>query len=248
MFRDIILILVFKGDRKMFCSKCGAKLFNGDVFCRICGASTEITDEPAEVVSEATAVAEAPSLTTEESIALADKLFDLYKNLERAEGDLKSGQEVLKKPVDTTYRPHARFKFFWPFLIYAVIAVYAFYFLALLSAKANAYVALFMLAMVGISPIALLIYGGVRANRLATEANEESYRRTLEIKRHREEKEKEVATLKLKVNKTKDSIKCYSHYVPINLRNSGSMRKAKALLSAGKASNFSEAMELIGKK
>ena len=99
----------------MICAKCGAELEANDTFCRKCGSQIESGEDTSSAVP-------APAMTKEESIALAEKLSDEYGELEKLQQELNENLSVISKPMPTP-KHHAAFKFFWPYMVGAVVTV-----------------------------------------------------------------------------------------------------------------------------
>ena len=223
-----------------YCISCGAELERGDEFCRKCGTRNEITDD---VVSEAQV--EAPEMTKEESIAFAEKLGDMYKSYERLKKEVDDNKAQLARPQPGEVKMHAAFKFFWPFLIYAVVALNVFYLIARLLGR-DLVAALFFLVLAIASPIALLIIGGVSSVRKRNALNQFAIEAAQSRRKHLDELKKETAVLDTKKAKKAAELKEYASMIPAAHRNSASMSKVVILLKSGKAENFSQAIELLG--
>ena len=174
------------------CVNCGTELTGEDVFCPKCGAKNVIATD---AVSEATAVAAAPEMTKEESIAFAEKAVTLYKNYERLKKEIDDNRSQLSKPgPDGVVKRYSAFRFFWPYLIYAAVALNVFYFFAQLSSRSYG-MAMFMLLAALVVPVVLLIVGGVSARRKRDASNELAVRAVNDRRRHLDELKKETSML-----------------------------------------------------
>ena len=224
------------------CLNCGTELTGEDVFCPKCGAKNVIATD---AVSEATAVAAAPEMTKEESIAFAEKAVTLYKNYERLKKEIDDNRSQLSKPgPDGMVKQYSAFRFFWPYLIYAAVALNVFYFFAQLSSRSYG-MAMFMLLAALVVPVVLLIVGGVSARRKRDASNELAVRAVNDRRRHLDELKKETSMLETKRIKMAAELKEYEAIIPASLRNSSSMSKAIILLKSNKAETIYQAIEML---
>ena len=65
-----------------------------------------------------------PQMTKEEAIALVAKLSQEYRGLERLQKQISDNEAVINKPVTIEYARHSAFRYFWPFFIYAFLAMW----------------------------------------------------------------------------------------------------------------------------
>ena len=211
----------------MFCNKCGNELDFDAVFCNMCGAPVERNDETSD-------------LSVEESIALADKLKTRYSQVEKLEREVEDNNKRINGPLNLEYRRYSFFRFYWKFLVFAVIAFYLLLIIALIADGAG-----FLVAMVYIVPIGILIAGiflAIKRRNLENDAIERGndtvveQRRTLEKKN--EELKKTLYTRKMELNQFND-------IVPAQFRKSASMAQVKSLLITKKASSFNEAFRML---
>ena len=220
------------------CSKCGVELKDDDLFCPKCG--TENIAAADEQAKEAI-----PEMTKEESIALAEKLAADYKNLERINREIEDTKSQLARPIDTTLKQHAAFKFFWPYLIYAAVSFSILYFLGSILAYGAPGLAIVFLLLSIVSIPVFLIVGGVRAVRLREEYNQSEVNLLNSKRKHADTLKKNAETLRLKKKTTEDKVKQYDSIIPKNFRDSAHMGKVKILLQSDKAANFKEAVEML---
>ena len=229
-----------------FCSKCGIELNAGDVFCSKCGFKVFTGVETEQLSSSADLnTSEKLVLTREESIALADKLSREYKEYERLNQEINDNERTLNRPSDYTFRPHAAFKFFWPFLIYAVIAFWFFYFLFLFIASGGSSSAAVIFAVLCLgAPVVLLIIGGIRATRLRDEYNAAESESIRTRKKNEHDLKKRTDELRSKRTVVKRRLDQYNNVVPSAFRTSSRMEKVRILIQSGKAEDFYEAMDM----
>ena len=224
------------------CVNCGTELTGEDLFCPKCGSRNEITTD---VVSEAAAEYAVPEMTKEESIVFAEKAQALYKNYERIKKEIEDNKSQLSRPgPDGELKRYSAFRFFWPYLIYAVVALNVFYLFAQLSARATG-LALLLLAAALIVPVILLIVGGVTARNKRDSANALAVRAVNDRRRHLEELKKETSVLETKRVKMAAELKEYEALIPLSHRNSASMSKVSLLLKSNKAETFTQAVDLL---
>ena len=99
-----------------FCSKCGFRI-NDEAFCPMCGEKTERFEAPS---------GEPVSMSKEESIAFAEMLSKEYGELEKMSTEINENKTVISQPIPSV-KHHAAFKFVWPYLVAAVVALNVFY-------------------------------------------------------------------------------------------------------------------------
>ena len=229
-----------------FCSMCGKELKTEDVFCPFCGSKSDF-GEDAGSGSEQVASIERPEMSKEESIALADKLSRQYKAFERLNQEIRDNEAIINRPSNYQFRPHAAFKFFWPFLIYAFIAFWGFYFIFLIvaSARNSGAAGLFFALLTLGAPIALIIIGGVRAVRLRETYNRAEMDAIHKRKQNEEELKKRTNELRTKKTVMAKDLNQYSTIVPSALRASTKMERVKSLIQTGKAENFYDAIDFM---
>ena len=218
-----------------FCSKCGAELLPNDLFCAKCGAQNDIS-EPV-----------IPQMTKEESLAFADKLIAEYKKLEKLDTEIEENNRQIARPIEAYPKQHAAFKYFWPFLIYAGVSFTVLYFLAgLFGRSLGLAVILYLLALASIPTF--LIVGGVRAVRIRNELNAAEVSFLNNKKDHLIELKKENSILQTKRGKVVHELKEYENMLPPSLRSSAQISKAKIFIQSGKAEDFADAVEKMGRR
>lgn len=219
-----------------FCSKCGFRI-NDEAFCPMCGEKTERFEAPS---------GEPVSMSKEESIAFAEMLSKEYGELEKMSTEINENKTVISQPIPSV-KHHAAFKFFWPYLVAAVVALNVFYIIgyaALLISKAAGF--LYVMVLIGfIAAIILLIVGGKTATNKRDSLNiQVDHEVQLKRKKYRELQEK-TTTLQNMYSVNKSKLEKYNGMVPLQFRTSRHMDRAKALILTGKAENFSEAVALL---
>ena len=228
-----------------FCSKCGFELREGDAFCAKCGQSFA---EDAELMGLSSPVVQ---MTAQESIDLADKLGSIYENLRVIREEISDCEEGIRKNTHDPNPPrYSAFRFFWPFLIIAVVAFWVVFFICigiLLASNGSAdgvYVSEFIAL---IAAVIVLIAGGTRARNKRDELNASvaNYERTKSKKKH---------DLNIKLDELKKSQRAfqksteeYSTLVPAALRNKKTMERVKMLIQQGQAQTFTEAIDICRK-
>ena len=182
-------------------------------------------------------------MTKEESIALAEKLSRKYKEYEDLRKEIDDNKHELARPVNLEHKPHAAFKFFWPFLVAAAGSMMFFYFLMMI-AGAVALMGLFALLTL-ISPIVLLLVGSTRARRLRDELNSAEINKIRERKKRIKDLTDRNIELEPKCAEIKKELDEYKELIPIASRSSARMEKVLKLLQTDKAGNFNEALEML---
>lgn len=219
----------------LICSKCGNELKEGSVFCNKCG-------EPVEI-AKASSV---PDMNLEESIEFADKLKNMYVEVEKLEHEVADHEARISKPLSLDYRFYSFFRFFWKYLVWAAVSFFVMDFLALITMRAEGAM-YFFFAMMFISPIVLLIVGVINAGKRRDEENAAIFEGNERAKRQRVELEKDTAELKSKLAIKKRELAKEEVNVPEDLRKSSSMSAIKTLLQSGKASSLQEAITTLRK-
>lgn len=227
-----------------YCEMCGTELSNEDLYCPKCGAKNE---NIANVVAESPEEAAASVMTKEESIAFAEKLSNEYKSYERLKKEIEDNKAQLSRNTDTGMtKTYSAFRFFWPYLIYAVVSLNVCYFIASLLSDSAGIAIFFLLGALGL-PVVFLIVGGTRARRLRDESNRAAIEAAQNRRKHLDDLKTETAALDRKLAKKGAELKEYQSIVPLPYRDSGSMSKVVLLLRANKAENFDEAIQMLRK-
>lgn len=234
-----------------YCRKCGAQLKDEDVFCFMCG-------QPIDKQANADAIAELkeaspeseparPSMSKEESIALAEKLRDEYSAIERLQRELGDNQAALQRPVILSGRRYSTFRFFWPFLIYAYIALNAFYLIGMIiSAGSNDETGIAFGFVIGLcAAVGLLIFGGMRAGRKRDMRNEEIAEEEDMIRRRHKDLETRTSEIITKLNNKKRGVSEYQNLVPIRFRSKHYMDRVLVLIQTDRAAGFYEAIDML---
>lgn len=217
----------------MFCNKCGSELTTDSEFCNKCGAPVE-------------RFADEPEMTLEESITFAEKFKARYLSVEKLAREVADNEATIARPVRQTAGQYSFFRFFWKYLIFAAVSFFACDILALIFSftEGGLY---FFFAMMFISPIAVLIIGGIRASKRRDEENEAIYRGNERALTQRKELIEKTASLKKDLAARKRSLEKDEYQIPTSLRKSSSMTQIITLLRSGKASNLTDAYRILGK-
>lgn len=229
-----------------FCVNCGRELQANDMFCPKCGTQNEaasVAGSEAKPAVEAAAVPE----SKEESLELADKLFRKYKDLERINKEIEDVRMRLAIPVERVPKQHAAFRYFWPFLVYAAVSFGIFYTIGYLLAIISSTTGVLFILIGLISIPIFIITGGVKAVRYREEMNAGEIKNHARRIEQQESDKKTSDTLYKKRQRFLDDLRKYDLIVPRDLRNSAAMSKVKVLMQAGKAENFTEAIEILKK-
>lgn len=211
----------------MYCNKCGNQLDFDAAFCNICGTPVERDDQTSD-------------LSVEESIALADKLKTRYAQLEKLEREVADNEKRIAGPLNLNYRQFSFFRFYWKFLVFAVISFYVML-IIMVATDFNGIVTFLTIA----APLGFIITGIFLAIK---RRNEENYAISLgneEVRQQRKKLEEKTSELKKTLNARRKDITEFNDIVPAQFRKSSSMAQVKALLVAGKVSNLMEAFRLL---
>ena len=217
----------------MYCSKCGNELRADSDFCNKCG-------EPVERINIA------PEMSLEESITYVEKLKTKYSKIEKLGREIADNESVIARPVRQNSGQYSFFRFFWKYLIWAVVAFYATLLLVLFAGNNSTAIDI-ILALVFIAPIVVLIVGAVLAAKRRNEENEAIYQGNERALEQREELKRKTESLKKDFNALEREIEKYEYAVPRSLRKSSSMNQILTLLKSGKASDLNDAYRLLGK-
>ena len=236
-----------------YCRKCGAQLKDDDVFCFMCGQpiDRQANADAFAAAQNATAVAAPeqarPQMSKEESIALAEKLRDEYSVIERLQKEVNENQTALQKPVVLSGRRYSMFRFFWPFFIYAYIALNAIYLVGMIiSSESNDGDGIIFAFLFGLTAaVGLLIFGGVHAGRKRDRLNEEIGEEENMIRKRHRDLETRTAELITKLNNKKRGVSEYQNLVPIRFRTKHYMERVLILIQTDRAADFYEALGIL---
>ena len=137
----------------MFCNKCGNELSANAVFCNMCGA---------QVSAEKKATYDVPEMTVEESIVFIEKLKHKYQEVEKLQREISDKESAIARPVYQELRRYSFFRFFWKYIIFAIIAFYGILILSSVAAGNDGAFTV-MLILTFLVPIGLLIFGGINS-------------------------------------------------------------------------------------
>ena len=230
-----------------YCRNCGALLKDDDIFCFKCGQSIDKqANEDSEMEFSNDGSATAP-VSKEESIALAEKLKTEYGAVERLQKEITENETSLKKPLTFSGRRYSAFRFFWPFFIFAYLALNGVFLVGVIASSGSddgtGITITVLLAFA--SAIGLLIFGGVRAGRKRDALNEELIEQENHMRQRRREIENKTVELKTKLKNKKQELSEYQSLVPIKFRTKHYMEKVVILLQSDRAENFQDALKAL---
>jgi hypothetical protein len=221
----------------MFCNKCGNELSANAVFCNMCGA---------QVSAEKKATYDVPEMTVEESIVFIEKLKHKYQEVEKLQREISDKESAIARPVYQELRRYSFFRFFWKYIIFAIIAFYGILILSSVAAGNDGAFTV-MLILTFLVPIGLLIFGGINAAKRCNEENEAIINGNERAVLQRKELEEKTASLKRDLATRKKRLEADEYMIPTGLRKSSSLAQIITLLKSGKASSLNEAYTILGK-
>ena len=187
-------------------------------------------------------------MTLEESIALAEKFQKDLAQLESYERQIIDNEAESKKPIVVDVKKRSMFKYFWPWLVFAVVLfgfldVLVLFFLT--SKYSNFSGLVFLIAVV--LTIAVIIIG-VFVSKKKQKADNEAYEIAYDIAQERRsslfEKNKE---LKSNLSQLEFQLAANPNFalIPEDKRKSSSLARAKLFLQSGKATDFEDSMRKV---
>lgn len=221
----------------MFCNKCGNELSANAVFCNMCGA---------QVSAEKKATYDVPEMTVEESIVFIEKLKHKYQEVEKLQREISDKESAIARPVYQELRRYSFFRFFWKYIIFAIIAFYGILILSSIAAGNDGAFTVMMI-LTFLVPIGLLIFGGINAAKRRNEENEAIINGNERAVLQRKELEEKTASLKRDLATRKKRLEADEYMIPTGLRKSSSLAQIITLLKSGKASSLNEAYTILGK-
>jgi transcriptional regulator with XRE-family HTH domain len=183
-----------------------------------------------------------PQMTKEEAIALVAKLSQEYRGLERLQKQISDNEAVINKPVTIEYARHSAFRYFWPFFIYAFLALWGMILLTAIFGSGDS--AIVWAILVYAVPIGLLIGGGVYARKRRDEENEAAAEMASDRMSRVDELKKQNSELRSKLSAYQMRVGNMDDCIPPALKNSARMDRIKVLLESGKAKDLEEAFAL----
>ena len=233
--------------------KCGAQLKEDDVFCFMCGQpidrqANEDAFAKTETGNEASVSEQAlPQMSKEESIALAEKLRDEYSAIERLQKEINENQTALKKPVVLSGRRYSMFRFFWPFFIFAYLALNVVYIIGIIISAGNddadGFLASFFIAIA--AAVGILIFGGIHASRKRDRLNEQLGAEEYMIRKRQRDLETHTAEIMKNLSIKKKEVSESQNLVPIRFRTKRCMERVLILLQTGRAESFADAINQL---
>ena len=187
-------------------------------------------------------------MTLEESIALAEKFQKDLAQIESYDRQIKDNIEESKKPINIDIRRRSMFKYFWPWLVFAVVLfgfldLFTLFFIT--SKYANYAGLVYILALV--LTAAVIIIGVIVSKKKAKEDNG-AYEIAYEMA---EKKRSDLIDInkELKTKKRQLELQLAGNpdfkLVPYEKQKSSSLARAKLFLQSGKATDFEDAMRKI---
>ena len=181
-------------------------------------------------------------MTKEEAIALVTKLSQEYRGLERLQKQISDNEAVINKPVTIEYARHSAFRYFWPFFIYAFLAMWGMILLTAIFGGGDS--AIVWAILVYAVPIGLLIGGGVYARKRRDEENDAASEMARDRMSRVDELKKQNSELRSKLSAYQMRVGNMDDCIPPALKNSARMDRIKVLLESGKAKDLEEAFAL----
>ena len=187
-------------------------------------------------------------MTLEESIALAEKFQKDLAQLESYERQIIDNEAESKKPIVVDVKKRSMFRYFWPWLVFAVV-IFGFLDLLVLfflTSKYSSFSGLVFLIAVLIT-IAIIVIG-VIVSKKKQKADNEAYEIAYDIAQERRsslfEKNKE---LKSNLSQLEFQLAANPNFalIPEDKRKSSSLARAKLFLQSGKATDFEDAMRKV---
>lgn len=205
-------------------------------------AAAAITAAASAAIPAAPAGPAVPQMTKEEAIALVAKLSQEYRGLERLQKQISDNEAVINKPVTIEYARHSAFRYFWPFFIYAFLAMWGMILLTAIFGSGDS--AIVWAILVYAVPIGLLIGGGVYARKRRDEENDASSEMARDRMSRVDELKKQNSELRSKLSAYQMRVGNMDDCIPPALKNSARMDRIKVLLESGKAKDLEEAFAL----
>ena len=186
-------------------------------------------------------------MSKEESIALAEKLRDEYSAIERLQREINDNQTALKKPVVLSGRRYSMFRFFWPFFIFAYLALNVIYIVGIIISAGNdnsdGFLASFFIAMA--AAVGILIFGGIHASRKRDRLNEQLGEEEYMIRKRQRDLETHTAESMKKLTIKKKGVSEYQNLVPSRFRAKHYMERVLILIRTDRAADFYEAIGML---
>ena len=231
-----------------FCPMCGEEIKADDLFCPRCGSRLSDTgpvtpfQAPKTPDTSALPTEDFSAMSKEESIKLTEQLGAKYNSLEKLQNEIKELVNSLNHSANYQVKRYSAFRFFWPYLIYSAVACTICYILTGLTGS------LFFLPGVVVLPVILIIVGAVKSRNMREASNYDAANYAVTRAQKTEEEKKRLRELTAKEAKLRSQLDKYNGIVPAQMRNKSKMLYAKKMLEMDKASNFAEAMNMLGQK
>ena len=223
----------------IICDNCGGILQPGDEFCPKCGVKTEEANNILDFKSDGT------PRTKEECIELAEELANKYEVLNNARTEIDDLEHKLKvtKLSDVRPRYHA-FRFFWKYFIFAYVAQILSLIIMAFIAERTDFSYGGVIAISFVIYFGVLILGGVLSSRKADKLNIELEMTERRLNEKRRQMERDLEERRNEFNEANAYLFSYNRRIPSTMRNKSRMRKAKDMLTNGKAETLSQAVAL----
>jgi len=225
-----------------FCSKCGYELREGDVFCAKCGWSLAEGEKLLGLEFDSV------QMTPEESVELADKLSVEYENLRLIKEEISNCESDIRKNAPSEKPPrYSAFRFFWPFLIAAMVTFWVIFFIGCIIVMYASWEVddIYGAEIAGLVVAAIVLAVG---GTIASNKRDSLNTGLLNEERYKSKKEHDLKLkldgLKRKQIEMKKGVQEYNSLVPAALRNKATMNKVKMYIQNGQANTFSEAIKL----
>lgn len=205
-------------------------------------AAAATTAAASAAIPAAPAAPAVPQMTKEEAIALVAKLSQEYRGLERLQKQISDNEAVINKPVTIEYARHSAFRYFWPFFIYAFLAMWGMILLTAIFGSGDS--AIVWAILVYAVPIGLLIGGGIYARKRRDEENDAASEMARDRMSRVDELKKQNSELRSKLSAYQMRVGNMDDCIPPALKNSARMDRIKVLLESGKAKDLEEAFAL----
>ena len=166
--------------------------------------------------------------------------------MEKLEHEVSDNEAIIARPVVQTAGQFSFFRFFWKYLIYAVVAFFGMDLITLASYKNITAVYIFF-ALMFILPIGILIFGSIKAANQREAENRYILINNDKAIQQRKELEAKTSSLKLKLTDMRRELEPLELSVPTDLRKTSSMNQILTLLKTKKASSLNEAYRILKK-
>ena len=185
-------------------------------------------------------------MTKEESIALAEKLQKCYANLDGLKEQIDRNEKQMKSRSSTTIKGHTYIRYFWPWLVAALVAFFLVGFIhnSAFRYSVNSVQYTFM-ALRYIIPIIVIIVGVIVAgfkkesdSRQVEFAQRSAAETITKLRTANEDNRKKIERIELELEE-------YRSLIPAKARSKTAMFKVVSMLKTGKAENLEDAISKL---